>query len=307
MRNIWVCGVVLVCLAGCSGPRKVATVQPAVHKPETNRREQRTQDSPSPTAEYAARAWSEFTLCMGKVFTDVAQNQWKGNKDLTVPQTLANACLNSFSQTMKGGINLTSTRIHDVLQVVQTRQEKMIHSLSALRQRMQEESIPFTPGDPGEKFSPLYWDTGMEPCLPVKTSNDAILVAVPIVPAQTHHYLSLRQDEVAAQVLYIDDNMILFLPQNEDPGTTFAQIWRHLLPEPLNITSLVPGTWNALLYEKQFILLDTDKTLSTTELENLKAKYQVAAVVVTNASTFAAFIYTGKDAELPESMMEKYR
>ncbi len=296
--------IVLVFSAGCSWMKKTT----GEYRPADNTKTGKTEDKAAAiTPSAAVRAWNDFSRCMENVLSEIAVNTFRGVDDMNHPGKVAGNCYTSYREAMHDNTSITPEVILNELQLAHQRQKNMLEDLRQISRELNTGNVSFQVLEPGSKKANLLWETGSEPSIPVQTSNGVLFFAVPLCPATTGSYLSLSQNAAAAQIIYLNQNMILFLEPSKDPGITFSTAWQKILPEPVNITSLIPGCWNSMLYENKFMIIDSDKEYNTDELQSLMDRFSVQAIVVTNSGTFTGYIFPGKEYKIPLADLEEKR
>ena len=106
--------------------------------------------------------------------------------------------------------------------------------------------------------------------------------------------MALKQAPVAAKIIYVNKYCILFMNHDQDAGDNFGKACIEIFSEPKDIKNEFPESWSAMLYNN-FILLDTNRHYSESELLELLEKLMVDAIVVANSSNFNAYIFVGKE------------
>jgi hypothetical protein len=90
----------------------------------------------------------------------------------------------------------------------------------------------------------------------------------------------------------------MLMPHDQDPEPAFCQAAEEIFGTRKDVKNCFPEAYLAELYNN-FLLLDSTETFSTIELEELRRKYHVTALV--KVDSFNAFIYTGEEMLPPKS------
>lgn len=115
--------------------------------------------------------------------------------------------------------------------------------------------------------------------------------------------MALRQEPVAANILAMSKVFILFLPINQDPGDKFREVFLKTFRRERDVTEEITGTSQANL-NSGFLLVETERVFTKSELEELRGKYRVVAVVIANSSHFTAFVHTERDKDFSKLFQE---
>jgi hypothetical protein len=256
------------------------------------------------TADYVMACREEFRGCLRQVFLSVAQKAFRQEASITrkvMPD--ATRCYSAYFRSMKGQINLTKEDLRSLITKEEKRQKKLYQALQGLSDRFKREGLGFEVLAPGDIYCESAWDTGFIVGTNIMTEAGAYLFSSPLVPAYTADYMALRQEPVAANILAISRDFILFLPINQAPGDKFGEVCLKVFGTPKDITEEINGAWQATLMSG-FLLVDSEKAFSAAEIEGLRKKYGVLAVVTANSSQFTASIHTEEDREFSRLFQE---
>ncbi len=256
--------------------------------------EQKVTGNREATARYVQETEEEFKKCLGVVLLDISNRCLLQEEDIAekVMEDAMN-CYSSYFQSMKGGINLTQDDIKDLVTFEVKRHRSFYKTLREISKEFTDEGVKFEILSPGDIYCDPYWDTKLEVGCNIRTDNGAYLSAFPLFPATTSDYMALRQEPVAAHILYINKDCMLFINHNQDPGEKFTEVYRKVFRDPVDVKYEIEGAWAASI-SNNFLHLDSEREFSDAKLEELKNKYNVTAVVKANSGQFTAYIYTGK-------------
>lgn len=250
------------------------------------------------TADYVSACREDFVAALTRIFPKIALGVFQQEKDITGTVTSdAENIFQSYFQSMKGQVNFTLEGLKSFIVQEIRRQQRFYRELHALAAGFAAEGAKFTVLKSGDIQCEICWNTGIVPGTGIVTENGAHLYACPLVPAYSTDYMALRQEPVAANILAVSPELILFLPVNQDPEDRFLDACSKIFPVRQDITGELPSVWSACLLSG-FILIDSSEPLTPDEIENLRTKYGVHAVVAANSAQFQARIHTGKNDRL---------
>lgn len=265
--------------------------------------EQKVTGDREATARYVQETREEFKKCLKAVLLDIS-NRCLLKEENIVEKVMEDAlnCYNTYFQSMKGQLNLTEEDIREIIIKEEERHRKFYDKLREFSKKFTSEGVRFEILSPGDIYSDPYWDTKLEVGCNIRTDNGAYLSAFPLFPATTFDYMALRQEPVAAHIIYIDEDCMLFINHDQDPGERFGRVCKKLFWNPVDVKDEIEGAWAATL-SNNFLHLDSEREFSDTELEELKNKYDVTAVIKTDFGQFTAYIYTGKERKYPQLLL----
>jgi hypothetical protein len=256
--------------------------------------EQRIAGTQNDMANYVSECKRELKSCMLQTYIKTAKSAYEGHSG--VLQDITQEAVNCFEQyfnSMKGATNLSEA---DVIQSVKgefERHRRFYGRLIELAGKFTWREIGVEILEPGNIYSDPMWDMGICVGTSIRIDSKAYLYATPICAAKTYDYMALRQDPVAAQIIYMDDSLIFFAQHDQDLGDTFWQAYRELFDAPQDVKADFPNAWAAVVAGNA-LLIDAKDALGDTELEKLMVSYAVAGVIMANSSTFVASLYVGQ-------------
>ena len=256
--------------------------------------EQRIAGTGEDMAYYVAECKRQLRDCMLQIYLKIAQDAYKGRSTVS-PELVQEAvnCFESYFDSMKGATNLSEDDVRFAVENELERQGGFYRRLRKLADNFVSHNVSFEVLPPGDIYSDPMWDMGACVGTSVRIANKAYLYAVPTCAAKTYDYMALRQDPVAAQLIYIDESLMLYAQHDQDLGEPFWHAYRQLFDKPQDVKADFPDVWAAVVAGNA-LLLDAKDALPDAELERLMAKYGVAGVIMANSSTFAARLYVGE-------------
>ena len=114
-----------------------------------------------------------------------------------------------------------------------------------------------------------------------------------------------RAGPVAADILFLNAALMLFIGHDEDPEDRFWEAAEIVFGTPMDITDQVPNVHTARL-SSGFLELSLVEDLSDAELARLRARYGAAAVLKGDPHAFRAAIYTGRE-HMPPALLRELR
>lgn len=256
--------------------------------------EQRIAGTQNDMANYVEQCKRELKDCVLQTYLKIAQTAYGGQSEL--PSNITQGAVNCFEQyfnSMKGATNLSEA---DVIQLVKDefeRQRRFYDRLIELSGKFTWQNIGVEILEPGNIYSDPMWDMGMCVGTSIRIESKAYFYASPVCNAKTNDYMALRQDPVAAQIIYMDNGLMLFAQHDQDPGGSFWQAYRELFDAPQDVKADFPPAWAAVVAGNA-LLIDAKDALPDAELDRLMGEYGVTGVIMANSSTFTARLYVGK-------------
>ena len=256
--------------------------------------EQRIAGTQEDMATYVVECKRELKDCVLRVYLKIAQDAYKGNSEVSQEITSeAVRCFDNYFNSMKGATNLSADNVKVSVEDDAERQGRFYKRLRELSDKFVSHNVAFEVLPPGDIYSDPMWDMGVCVGTSVRIANKAYLYATPTCAARTYDYMALRQDPVAAQLIYLDDCLMLFAKDDQDLGEVFWQAYRKLFDKPKDVKADFPSSW-ATVVAGNALLIDTKDTLPDDKLQKLMDKYGVAGVIMANSSTFVARLYVGE-------------
>lgn len=204
-----------------------------------------------------------------------------------------------YYRSMKGTTNTQQTDVNELIEAEIRRQQtlyKRIEDLSPYFENVE-------PLDPTELVEYPYWDHKPSHGVNIEINN-TIFYAMPRVLCSTQEYVTLKQAPVPANVVYINEDMILMLPYREDPSdetrkqlnkhlSTSGQVTEDLFDDPIHV-------------RKNFLWANSEKKIDEHDINRLMVKYGVDAFMVGYPSRNIALIYTGLEESIERLWKETY-
>jgi hypothetical protein len=256
------------------------------------------------TAAYVVASQDEFRDCLKTVFLSIARMAFQQAGDIAdklIPETIK--CYEKYFQSMKGQINLSEQDMESLINEEINRQQNFYLALQELSSRFSVEGVKFDVLSPGDVYCEPAWDTELTIGTTIRTDSGVYLFSIPLVSAYTSDFMALRQEPVAAGILGVTGDYIMFFPVNQDPEEKFADACLKIFGTPEDITADIEGARQAYIISG-FILVDGEKSFSPAEIEELKKKYSVLAIVTANSSNFTAVIHVEEDRGLSRLLEE---
>jgi len=275
-----------------------------IRKPR-NIPEQKIPGGPGATAEYVTDCRREFQTCLREVFLEIAERSLAERRDIP-PQVMdrAVACYDRFSQVIKGGTNLRRIDVEEALLEGEKRQRHLHHSLGQLADRFSSHGVRFQIAGAGHFDNKILWENGVEAGCGIQTDHDVDLFAYPLMSLTTREYMVPRAGPIAAELVFLDADMMLFSRHGEDPGEAFASAAREIFGDSRDISDEIEGVHLARLYDHHLEII-TMRQWSGSELDSLRTAYGVLAVVRGDPHDFTAMISVGPEVDLPVLLREK--
>jgi len=256
--------------------------------------EQRIAGTQEDMANYVQQCKRELRDCMLQIYLKIAQAVYNDKSEVSQEITSeAVRCFEIYFNSMKGATNLSEDDVRAAVVNEMQVQGSFYSRLGEIADEFTSNSVAFEILEPGKVYSDPMWNTGVCAGTSIRIANMAYLYAAPACAAKTYDYMALRQDPVAAQIIYLDDCLILYAQHDQNLGEAFWQTYRNLFDKPKDVKEDFPDVWAAVVAGNT-LLLDAEDALPDTELERLMQKYGVAGVIMANSSTFAARLYVGE-------------
>lgn len=254
--------------------------------------EQQIEGGRDATAEYFRETGKIFQQCLQECLLGISV---KCFRKVVCPEPgdyeKAGACYDSFFNSLKGGTNLSREDVERYIAESASRYSRFFSYLDSLKLLADRAGIIFEIKPPGSIFKDPYWDFGPEPGCNILVDKKSFLFAIPPCEASTYNYMTLQQEPVAASLIHLNRDCMLFLNSDQDPGEKFFRSFRDIFTEGKNITNDIEGACQATLFPGRFLLIDPEKEPGQPEIGSLMEEYGVPAVVTGNAGTFRAAIY----------------
>ena len=256
--------------------------------------EQRIAGTQEDMANYVQECKRELRDCMLQVYLKIAQDAYECRNEVS-QDVIQEAvyCHESYFNSMKGATNLSEDDVRLAVASEIERQGGFYKRLRELADKFASHGVSFEILEPGDIYSDPMWDIGACVGTSVRIASKAYLFAAPTCAAKTYDYMALRQDPVAAQIIYMDENLMLFAQHDQDLSEAFWQAYRQLFDKPHDVKADFPDAWAAVVAGNA-LLIDAKDALGDAGLERLMAKYGVAGVIMANSSTFTARLYVGE-------------
>ena len=256
------------------------------------------------TGEYVSACRRAFRRCLQEVFLNVARGVLQDEESIAEREMdRALACHEEYFQALKGGTNVAEDDVRAALIQEERRQHAFYRSLRVLCRRFEEQGVQLDIAEPGYYDSEILWNTGPSAGCRIVIQEDASLYASPLAPSYTDEYMVLRAGPVAADVLFLNTALMLFIRHDEDPEDRFWEAAETVFGTPTDITDQVPNVHTARLLSG-FLELSVMEDIADAELERLQVKYGVAAVLRGDPHALRAVIYTGREHMPPVLLRE---
>jgi len=210
-----------------------------------------------------------------------------------IPGGDISGCFDRFSDVSMGAVDFTLGDIEDVVDWIYPIMKDFNNSLKDFLVR-----FPCDVVSRGEILADPYWDSGLISGINLRV-GDAVLYASPIVPMATKCWMALVQTPVAANVLAVDGDCVLMLPDGQYLDEEYVEALKKLYKPPVDIGNEFPNV-NHAYHRKGHIIIDTIHKMKPETLNAAMKKYNVNAIVKVNLTEQTAILYTGKEQKLPK-------
>ena len=284
-------------LPGCAGKTRPQRGR-AMRKPR-DIPEQRIAGEPEATGEYLADCRRELRAAMREVFADIAHRVLAGQEE-PAPEVIdrALAYYDRYFQVTKGNTNLRREDVLEAIQLGQRRQRALHAGLIGLADRFARQGVQFRIAEAGHFEKKILWEGGIEAGYRIVTDHETELFAYPLISMKTSEYMVPRAGPVAAGLVYLDADGMIFLRHGEDPGEAFARAAGEIFGKGVDVGGEIEGVHLARLYEHRLEIVAL-KDWALAELEDLRKIYRVPAVVGGDPHDFTAVILIDPDLDLP--------
>ena len=261
--------------------------------------EQRIAGEPGATTEYLAACRQDFRTGLREVFADIAGRVLAGEKDLS-PEVTDRALhyYQRYFQVIKGNTNIRREDALEALQIGQKRQRAFHVGLERMIARFSKREVRLRITEAGHFEKKILWQNGVEAGCRIVTDREAELFAYPLMNMNTAEYMVPRSGPVAAQLIYLDTDLMLFVRHGEDPSEAFARAAGEIFGQAEDVGEEIEGVHLARLYEHHLEIVALKKW-TLPELEELRKIYEVLAVLGGDPHDFTAVILVDAEFELP--------
>ncbi|MFC1683495.1 hypothetical protein ACFL0G_04760 [Candidatus Zixiibacteriota bacterium] len=266
--------------------------------------EQKIAGGPGAIGKYATACRQEFKACLRGIFLEVSQRALAGENDITQQVSeKALACYDRFFQVMKGGTNIHREDLRRALLAEERRQRDFYRSLRWLAERFVTRGVRFQIAEAGHFEDQTLWGEKINAGCRIETDNGVSLFACPLLSLNTSEYMVPRAGPIAAQLIFLNQECMIFMKHGEDPGKTFAAAAGEFFGGFKDVAGEIAGIHLARLYDHH-LEISIIEELSTTQLEELRTRYQVPAVYKGDPHDFTALITIGPEEDLPRLLRE---
>jgi hypothetical protein len=105
-----------------------------------------------------------------------------------------------------------------------------------------------------------------------------------------------RAGPIAAEIIYLDGSVMLFMPPGQDPGADFIAAAEEIFGLPEDIRGKFPGAYDARQH-RHFLELVYAGVISRRQLEQLRERHGVMAVVKGDPFEFHALVHTAEEKQ----------
>lgn len=250
---------------------------------------------------YIGSTKDELNKCIMRVLLAAAQTAYNGEggpASKIIEQGID--CYHRYFNSMKGATNLCADDVISFVSREIKKQRDLQRCLNDLAADFAAYGVRLEIMPPGQIYSDPVWNIPLSTGSTVRIEDRAYISAFSPRPAATSDYMALRQDPVAARLIYMDASTMLFLQHDQDAGDRFAQACTGLLGEPADLAGDFDGAWNASI-SGNVLLLDTPYPPAAREVEPLMKRYGVCGLIAANSASFSARLYV---AGYKESRLE---
>jgi hypothetical protein len=192
---------------------------------------------------------------------------------------------------MKGNTNIRSEDVIGAVRAQAEKQQNLHRTLQRLAEQFARRGVRFRAAEAGDFQDEILWGMGVVPGCRVVVDDGLSLFAYPLMSAVTQDYMVPRAGPTAADIIYLDSNVMLFMPHGQDPGEGFPSAAKEVFGLPENIAERFPGAVAARL-GRHYLELVTAGEISPRQLEELRRRHDVAAVIKGDPFSFQALIHT---------------
>ena len=205
----------------------------------------------------------------------------------------------AYYRSMKGTTNTHQTDVDEIIEAEINRQKRLHEKIRQLEPYFDT----VKPLDPTGLVAYPNWDHGPSHGLNIEINNTRFY-AMPRVPCSTQEYVTLKQSPVPANLVYINEDMILMLPYREDPSDeTRKQLNKHLSTSG----QVTEGIFDDPIHvRKNFLWANSEKKIDEHDINRLMLKYGVDAFIVGYPGRNIALIYTGLEESIERLWKDTY-
>lgn len=233
----------------------------------------------------------EFEKTIKETMLQIAVDAYNNRIDKQVYTDTLGLAHEKFFRSMKGATNVHMVDVEELIDAEIIRQEALQERIKTLEQYFDTvKSL-----NPSEIYASAYWDH--EPSYGCNVEiNRTRFYALPRVPCSTTEYITVKQAPIPANIVLIDQAMILMLPYREDP----SEETRKQLNELLTASGQVDeeGIDEPIRIRENYLWVHSEKKLDEKLINSLIGKYKTDAFMVGYPGRNLAIIYTGLEESI---------
>ena len=233
----------------------------------------------------------EFEKAIRDLMLRVAVDTYHDKVDRSAYSESLGIAHDRFFNSMKGATNIHKTDVDELIDAEITRQKALYTHVNELKPYF--DSVK--PLDPSALVAFPYWDHGPSHGCNVEI-NGARFYAAPRVPCSTNEYITLKQAPVPANIVMIDQDMMLMLPYGVDASEETRQQFTKLLDVSGKITE--DRLTEPIHVRKNYLWVHSEEKLDERLIIELMKKYKADAFMVGYPGRNLAIIYTGLEESI---------
>lgn len=233
----------------------------------------------------------EFEKSINKTMLQIAVDAYQQNVDKQSYIETLGLAHEKFFNSMKGATNVHMVDVEELVFAEINRQEALHKQIEALEPHFDT----VKPLNPSDIYASAYWEHGPSYGLNVEI-NHTRFYALPRISCSTTEYITVKQAPVPANIIKIDQDMILMLPYREDP----SEKTRNQLNKLLTVSGQVneEGINDPIKVRENYLWVHSEKRLDEQIINSLIEKYKTAAFMVGYPERNLAIIYTGVEESI---------
>lgn len=226
-----------------------------------------------------------FKKCLDEVFLEVSELAYHSKPLSETIISKAVSCQREFFSSTKGTQNILEKQVTNLVQAEYERQVRFFAAIKGLISKMANLKIELI--SPKKSINNTRWDFCIVHGCNLRYKNYS-LFAAPLFPARTNSYAALTQETPAAHILYLNKDLVLLRPSDQELDSEFASEFQKVA-DVQDIKDKFPSSPIAFKCTN-FLEVDCKE-----DPASLMKSYSVDSVVKVDISNFSAFIFTGNE------------
>jgi hypothetical protein len=233
----------------------------------------------------------EFEKSIKETMLQIAVDTYHNRVDVQAYTKILGLAHEKFFNSMKGATNVHTNDVEELIESEIRRQKALYKRLEALE--------PFfdtvKPLNPSDIYASAHWDHGPSYGCNVEI-NRTRFYALPRVPCSTTEYITVKQAPIPANIVKIDQDMILMLPYSEDPSEETRKQLNKMLTASGQVNE--EGIEDPIKIRENYLWVNSEQKLDERLIISLIEKYKADAIMVGYPGRNLAIIYTGLEESI---------